>query len=250
MLEITEIKKLTKTCKKRPNIFIPNTPGIDDGSKRLFVAPTAICDWTQNLINLIPEHAHLKEAIVLVLIKSDPGVAKKITNGEIIVAGKASMATEKVKMLAATDKEKTAVNFVITLTGQWLQSIKLMDNEYGIIADDIATIARAMALIDHELLHCGATVVGEFIAPNLQAEFMKNIKGRHIETCKDITNDEGDELVRYYKIKKKKFIWKMRPHDIQEFNGIPARWGSCNRQLSRLVDEIKKSEQTLFDKVA
>jgi hypothetical protein len=227
---------------------MPDTPGIDDGSKRLFVAPDPICDWTQNLINHIDEHAHLKEAVVLVLIRVDPGDKKKMDKGELIVAGKAAMASAKMKLLIASDKDVAAVNFTITLSAHWLLSIGLMDEEFGVIAEDLATIALAMGLIDHELLHCGAKVIGQFIKLSLQAEFIKGEGGRVIEVCKDIVNDDGDELVRYYEIKDKKFIWKMRPHDIQEFNGIAARWGARSRQLGRLVDEIKKSDPGLFDK--
>lgn len=249
MLTLPKISKLRVACKKRPNILIPDTPGIDDGDKQLFVAPKVICDWTQNMINQIAEHSHLKEAIVAVLIKVDPGDAKKLNKGEVVSVGKAKMAGEWVKLLTAVDKKVAAVNFVITLSGEWLRMIGLMDNDFKVCAEDIATISQAMSLLDHELLHCGAKIAGQFISKKNMPDFIKGLGGRHIETCDDIEcPDSGDKLVRYYEIKDKKFIWKMRKHDIQEFNGIVSRWGKCNRQIGRLVDVIKESQPSLFEK--
>ncbi len=252
MLDLTVMGKIKSPCKKMPNILRPDVPGLANKGKRLFIAPMEICTWAQNIINRIPEHRHLKEATVMLLISTSPGVAKKLRNGEIVTVGKAAKAGDKEKMLSMMGSKDASPDFIITLSGDWLRTAGILDDDLKVRDCDLATASRGMSLVDHELLHCGANIAGQFIAPDLQDEFIKQLGGRHIETCKDVLADDGsgDELVRYYQIKDKKYIWKMRKHDIQEFFGVVDRWGKSNRQVGKLVDVVKKNEKTLFGTAA
>ena len=249
MLDLTTITKLSKPCKVMANIIQPDVIGIDDKGKRLFVAPERICGWAQNIIDQIPDHAHLKGSKILLLIKVNPQLDKKMKAGEVVVLGQASKpGPVGILLTRVGGKKAKGIDFIITLSGDWLRAAGVFDDDYSVKADDMATIARAMGLIDHELMHCSAEIAGQFISKADRPLFLKDIGARHIETCEDVKcPDTGDPLVRYYTLDTdKKFKYKMRRHDIEEFFGIIDRWGNRNRQMSKLIDVLKKNEKTLF----
>lgn len=251
MLDAATLGKLSKVCKKMPNILAPDLEPFVDGNKKLFVAPVEICSWAQNLISDTAEHAHLRKAQVLLLIKVDPAVGKKLKNAERVAIGKAQMPSMTGKLLSGAGHDAIHADFVVMLSGDWLQGIGVLDDEFKFDVQDLATMAKAMALIDHELMHCSAKRVGQYIADKDLPLFLKDVGPRHIETCDDIKNEDGDKLVRYYALDKcGHFTWKMRKHDITEFLGVIDRFGKWDRSIARLVDEIKKNEETLFGKVA
>lgn len=251
MLDTAMLSKLKTSGKKMPNILTPDTPGIDEDGNRLFVAPRIICSWAQNIISEIAEHRHLKKAQVLVLIKVAPSVAKKLQKGERVQIGKAAKPSPTGKLLSMIGKGAEAADFVIILSGDWLQGIGIFNDAFDVCAKDLATVGKAMALIDHELLHCGAVIAGEFTEPAKIKSFVEELGDHHIETCEDVTDDEGRQLIRYYKTDgKNDFTWKMRKHDVEEFEGVVYRFGTWDRQLGRLVDVIKKSKPGLFDGAA
>ena len=250
MLEVTEISKLKKPCKKMPNILSLDIPGLGHEGKQLFIAPIEICHWMQNLINSVHDHRCLKEAQILPLIKVAQGDTKKLKNGERIKAGSAAIPSATGKLLSRMGEDAAAADFVVTLSGDWLRSIGIMDDEFKMLDADVGKVFRAIALIDHELSHCSPKISGEYIDPKMQAVYIKSLSGRLIEVRKDVTNDDGDELVRFYAINKKnKFDWQIRKHDVTEFNGTVARFGAWDSQIGRFVDEIKKSQPGLFDNI-
>jgi hypothetical protein len=169
--------------------------------------------------------------------------------GEVVTLGTASKPSQVGILLSRIGgKKPQGIDFVITLSGDWLKAVGAMDDDFAVKADDMTAISQALGLIDHELMHCSAEIAGQYISDADRPLFLKDIGDRHIETCKDVKcPDTGDPLVRYYTIdKEKKFKYKMRRHDIEEFFGVIDRWGNRNRQMGKLIDVLKKNEKTLF----
>lgn len=253
MLELAKITKLSKPCRDMANIIQPDVIGIDDKGKRLFVAPERICWWAQNIISQISDHRHLKGSKILLLIKVNPLLDKKMRAGEVVVLGQASKPSQVGILLSRIGgKKPQGIDFVITLSGDWLRAAGVFDDDFAVKADDMTAISQAMGIIDHELMHCSAEIAGQYISDAARPLFLKDIGSRHIETCEDVKcPDTGDPLVRYYTLdKEKKFKYKMRRHDIEEFFGIIDRWGNRNRHMAKLIDVLKRNEKLLFEDAA
>ncbi|HBE02405.1 MAG TPA: hypothetical protein DC049_08000 [Spirochaetia bacterium] len=63
-MDLKLFEKLTKV-RPTPNVLAVDTPGYDDGKKRLIVADKVLRAFTQNIIMNIDEHRHLKGAKIL-----------------------------------------------------------------------------------------------------------------------------------------------------------------------------------------
>ena len=255
MLEDAILTKLKMTRAKTPNILSPNSPGFDDGKKKLLIAPAALRSIAQNIIDETPEHRHLKKAKILLLLKYADGDAKKVANAERLTIGTAARASGKDKVLGAIgSSEKMAPDFIVTLSGDWLMGKGIIPEDDSVAVNkelNEEQTTSVLGLIDHELSHCGAETEGEYVADGNMKIFIEQREDLYIETCENTVDDDGKILIRYYRVDKAcKYIFKVRVHDIQEFNGTVARYGKYSTASARFVDVIKKSEKTLFSKAS
>lgn len=241
-------EKLTKV-RPTPNVLAVDTPGYDDGKKRLIVADKTLRAYAQNIIMNINEHRHLKGAKILLLVQLTESGREKLEAGEKVVIGKASKANLKEKILSCIGGDnKMTADFVVVLNGDWLHAVHMTDDD-GVSLDIATDEAKrsTIALIDHELCHCSAKIAGEFVAQNKLDDFIKELGERFIEKCSDITNEKDEVMVRYYFADKMgAVIFKMRRHDLEEFTGVVERHGAWDNSVKRFVDVIVKSEPTLF----
>jgi len=227
-------KKLTKARTKTPNILAPNTPGFEEEKKKLIVARQSLRSIAQNYIDAVAEHRHLKKARILILEEYADSVGKKLDNGEYVSVGRASKAKPIDKLLARIAGKSNKVDFIIRLSGDYLKRIDCDAPGEG--------QAKAMALIDHELLHCGAKLAGEFVKPDLVESYVADLGDMHIETRKNITRN-CSILVRFYHVNKAgDYEFKLRRHDVEDFHGVVARHGGHDWQLARLIDILKESD--------
>ena len=246
----TDYKKLLSQRKQTPNIPGIKSPGCDDGKKQLYVASSMLRSIAQNIIDTIPEHRHLKQAKILLLTRYAESTAKKLEKGERVVIGRAAKASPRDKLLTAIGvKTEDQPDFVVWLSGDYLDGIgATFEGEAGNeCTDNEEALQTAAALIDHEFLHCGAKIAGEFVKDDKIDVFVQELDKLHIETCTDVTSTDGAVLVRFYSMKENKYIFKMRKHDIEEFCGVAGRHGPWDRQLGRLIDVLNETEKTLFN---
>ncbi|AQT69937.1 hypothetical protein STSP2_03137 [Anaerohalosphaera lusitana] len=213
------------------NVPYFETVGWHDSGKSMFIANERLRRIAQNLIDCVPEHRHLQEAKILLLVRSDDGIRRKLEGGKKAVLGKGVEARE--------------VDFVVWISGDWLDRLGVT-KERGCEAEfDGAGLLggwepmqRTAALIDHELLHCGAKILGEFVRRKDLEKKVERLGAAFIEVCEDIVCEATDSvLVRFYDVDGG-FKFCMRKHDVEEFHGVACRHGSWNRQLGRLVDAI------------
>jgi hypothetical protein len=202
----------------------------------------------QRLIDEVREHRHLQDARILLVVVEKQSVAKALKDGKIVSIGKAAKARPLDRLLSSVkilddwrlddDGVEQAhyerADFIIQLNGDWLEAIgwPLTDG-----SEDIA-----LALIDHELCHCGAKIAGEFIKPAELAERVEALGDDHIETCEDVVRD-GAILVRYYwRGESGAYKWATRKHDVEEFHGVVERHGDWDSQLMKMVDVLVARE--------
>ena len=96
-----------------------------------------------------------------------------------------------------------------------------------------------------------AITIGEYIKDDILETFVEGLGTRYIETCHDIHNSKGHTLIRYQHADKAgRVSFKMRRHDIEEFNGVVARHGAWNSKVAKLVDVMVENQPTLFDRPA
>lgn len=206
------------------------------------VAGADIRSIAQNIIERVDEHRHLVAgpAMVMVLIERCEAIKKKMLAGEKVPWGKAQKADAKVRLLGGVGddvggSEPARPDFVITLSGDWLD----------LIAGQPESQLMTVALIDHELLHCGVKVAGKFVDPAAVDAEIEHLGTDHIETCADITDGNGAVLVRYYhRDDNDALTWTMRKHDVEEFHGVVNRYGPWDRCLAKLVDVLVDDELT------
>jgi len=236
------------------NVLALESAGFDDGKTVWAVACAGLRAIAQNLIDHVDDHAHLQGAKILLLVKSSEAQKAKLAKGDRCVIGKASRANPQLKLLSRIGRGmEQMADFVVWLNGDWLDGVGATDDrgsecELGGLTDGLRS---AIALIDHELMHCSAKIAGEFVQPDELDAFVQDLGKSHIETCKDITKPDGSVLVRYYaKNKAGGYDFKMRRHDVEEFSGVVERHGAWDRCLRRLVDVIVENGSTLFSKVS
>ncbi len=232
--------KFTKARKQTKNILALDTPGWSDDKVAIVVAGDEIRAMAQNIVECVDEHKHLRAARILILVVHAGAVKKKLEAGEWVSIGKAGKANPRDRVLARLAGEKIEMDFVITLAGDWLDTLNLMTEE---------GLKSLAGLLDHELCHCGAKMAGEFVHIDSVDGYIEEIgKDRFSETCMDVKNDDDEVLVRYYHTKNGNYQFLMRKHEIEEFSGVASRHGAHTRQLGRLIDVLVKSDETLFAK--
>ena len=232
--------EFTKARKKTTNILALDTPGWSDDKTKIVVAGDEIRAMGQNIIDVVVEHKHLKSARILILVVHSDAVRKKLLAGDWVSIGKATKAKPRDRVLARLAGDKVEVDFVVTLCGDWMDTLN-MNTEEG-----LKSIA---GLLDHELCHCSAKMAGAFIQYDSIDGYVEELGKQHVETCDDVKNDDGFVLVRYYQLKGGNYQFCMRKHEVEEFNGVARRHGPHTRQLARLIDVLVKDEG-LFAKTA
>ena len=234
--------KFTQPRKKTTNILALKTPGYSDDKVKIIVAGEEIRAMAQNIIVCVGEHKHLRAARILILVVHADAVRKKLEAGEWISIGKATKAKPRDKVLARLAGDKVEMDFVITLAGDWLDTLNLMTEE---------GLKSLAGLLDHELCHCGAKMAGEYVHIDSVDGYIDELgKDRYAETCMDRKNADGFVLVRFYHTKNGDYQFCMKPHEIEEFTGVAARHGPHTPQLGRLVDVLVDSKGTLFAQTA
>ena len=166
------------------------------------------------------------------------------------IAGQASTTSPMIKMLSCVGSAPAfRADFVVWLSGDWMDHIGITEKGgTEIVVTNEELTGKAIALIDHELMHCSVKIVGEYIDPEVLQTFREGLDDRHIETHPDIKNDKDHVLVRYiFSSKEGKPEFKMRKHDIEEFNSVVARHGKWNENVENLVDVMIEHQPTLFD---
>ncbi len=236
--------------KKTPNILSPSAAQFSDGKQTIAVANGHLRGFAQGLIDNVDNHRHLKQAQILLLVKTMASTAKKIERGEVFTAGQASKTSPMTKMLSCIGSApKHQADFVVWISGDWMDAIGITEKggaEIVVTTDELT--AKAIALIDHELMHCAAKIAGEYIDPDVLHSFREGLGDRHIETCPEIVNDKDHVLVRYeFCNTEGKPEFKIRKHDIEEFNDIIARHGAWDAKIEKMVDVMIEHQPTLFN---
>lgn len=237
---MSKTKKTTKIRNTVSNILIPHLAGWREGDKGLFLADEEARSIAQNLIDTTEEHAHLREAKLLILFKT----GQKPNADNLVSMGKSAKATGLVRLLTAGGEgEDKQPDFIIFINSdQWAD----MPDGYR------------EGLIDHELTHCAATIAGKFLTDKKLKDFVDAVGKDHIETCRDVTDDTGRTMVRYRKRRgdvkpgeegyhDQPFAWRIRKHDVQEFISVTERRGGWYEQLGRLIDVIEKADDGQLD---
>jgi hypothetical protein len=251
MLDDKILEKLVSNRKATKNILALESDGFDDGKTVWTVACAQLRAIAQNLIEHVDDHYPLRTAKILLLVKSSESQKAKLEAGQPGVIGKACKANPQMKLLSRIGRgTEQMADFVVWLNGDWLDACDATQSRGTECTLDGFTegLAKAAALIDHELMHCSAKIAGVFVAPDLVDEFVQDFGKDYIETCTDITRSKDDAvLIRYFtKNKSGGYDFKMRKHDVEEFTGIVERHGAWDRRLQRLVDVIEELEPTLF----
>lgn len=222
----------------------------------LMPADHRLQELTQNIIDMVDDHKHLRKALILVLIKQSDGDAKKLDAGQRVRTGHAQKASGRFKaMMAAlsntsvTAKSKTrslTADFILTLSGDYLSKIDALCD--GAPLYDCPGVRRMIALIDHELCHCSAVIAGKNVpARELEPE-LNELGDAWLDTSEP--DSDGFRFIRYYKLKNNRFQWKMRKHDLEEFSGVVARngaWDNAVRKMVDVIEEMTEEQKTLFD---
>jgi len=246
-----------------PNIIAPAVPPTETGTETIGPACIELRQIAQGLIDEVPEHRHLRDARLLLVVVEKLSVAKALYDGKVVSIGKAAKARaldrllSSVKVIDETDADGAELahheraDFIIRLNGDWLHAIgwaaglgpprgagKSRNVEPGTRnPEDLA-----LALIDHELCHCGAKIAGEFVKPADLAGFVEGLGDDHIETCQDVKRDKA-VLVRYYwRGESGDYAWVLRKHDVEEFHGVIERHGAWDSQLMKMVDVLVARE--------
>ena len=240
------LKKLLQKRKVTKNILMPDIRAYDDGKQQLFIAGPDLCSLAQNIIDETVEHKHLKLAKILLLVRT---TEKKKPDRRIGYAAKAKL---REKFLSRYGNSVIdAIDFVIWLDGDWLaETGGAVNRGHDIKADNPEGIRKVIGLLDHELLHCGAQIAGEYVTKQELDQYVSDLGMRHIETIADERCFEQDEiLVRYYCVNKEgKLFWKIRKHDIEEFGGVIKRNGKWNDRIGPVVDVLIELDENLFSK--
>jgi len=243
-------QKLIQKRKQTKNIIFPESSGYDDGKKQISVADDYLRSYAQNLIEHVSEHRHLKGAKILLLISTSDSTEGKSAKGQKISVGRAKKASAMIKFLAGLGLANgDKPDFIIFLDGDYLDIIGATTDKGLKSTTEGMGLNKVLALIDHELLHCGAKITGEFVHPSELGGFIQDLGTRHIETCDDIKREsDGSVMVRYYQTDGNGYVYTIRHHDIEEFQGVIKRHGAKDREIGRLIDNLVTSEPTLFEK--
>ena len=235
MIDQATIKKLTRKRPKTPNVLDVELAGWSEGDKSLFAAPAGVRGMAQNLIDIdhVDDHAHLREAKILILMRTG---AKKDADG-LVTLGTARRMSGLMKTLFAREGRQgpePSPDFTLELNADRWDELE----DY-----------QQLALIDHELTHCAATIAGKMVGAKKLPAFVQALGDDHVETCDDVADDKGRVLVRYRRrtggvnpgetgYEKQPLKWRVRKHDVEEFVAVFGRWGRWTGNLARMIDEM------------
>lgn len=253
-----------------PRTLTPNVVSLDDlgeladGAKSLAVAGEDLRAWTQNLIDLIADHYPLREARVLVVIEHSAATGDQLRDPksrEPVRIGKAQRANPMVKLLtqpppppAPPQGDNTpepsasdpvvelfgrCADFVLRLSGDWLDM--RLDEEAG--PDALAQGRRAvLALIDHELMHCSAKVAGKLYPSVDQARLQAGGHGKDFLEVVEVAQPDGQGpaglLLWYHRGDDGRLRFKIRRHDLEEFQSIIRRHGAWKMDVEQFCDVL------------
>lgn len=234
MIDDKTIKKLLKPRPKTPNIITVELAGWSEGERSLFGAPEQVRGLAQGVISEFDDHAHLREAHLLLLMQT--GLKPNADN--LIELGKARKMSGLSKSLFRRAGEEIAPDFTITLNG----------DQWGELEE-----WQQLGLLDHELMHCAATIAGKYVPGSKLTAFVKALGKDHLETCDGVTDEHGRVLVRFRKRKgdvkpgdpgyfDQPLQWRVRKHDVEEFVNVFERWGRWTPNLARMVDVMEEPD--------
>lgn len=229
------------------NVMVPANPEpMAAGSNVWEGACRGLVQLCQGVIDRVDEHRHLRSARILLLTRHSEKDEKALETGGRLHLGKGGKTNPMQRLLSRTAKAPEA-DFVIWLNAAWLEHIGIlsMSEKGSWIFNLDAPRRQAVALLDHELRHCGAKIVGKYIAPDLIELQKKDLGPDLVEVREDLTDEHGNVLVRYYKKDGGRYVWCVRKHDVEEFTDVVTRHGAWKSDLEALCDELV-SEKTLF----
>jgi hypothetical protein len=209
----------------------PNVPPIgsqDHYGLGLNPAESRVREMAQNLIDDVHEHRHLRKLAVLVLMdrknedpgKANPSLGKHITLGK---AGKVS----KVQHACGT-----MAHFVLTINGDWFAT---------------ATTGQKLALIDHELSHCGVKLSRQLVDVEHVAELehmARNDEGHGDIYVATLSYSAQQSVLVTWDVSKGVVQPEVRKHDLEEFRGVVERWGLWKSDVKAFGETI--AELPLF----
>jgi len=255
-LEDGQIEQAFAAATETPNVMTAAAGAVVCGGTIWMPACGDLQRLCQAVINTVYEHRHLRGGLVLLVLRDKTADSDALDNGKIILGGKGVKATPQMRLMSRIGRGlKSPADFVVWLNHVWLEHIGAVEkDDDGVwrLVRDAETLRRVFALIDHELCHCGAKIVGEYIEPGKVDGFVQELGTRHISTERDIVDEKGRILVRSYKKPEVgEFVFCGRKHDLEEFNGVIRRHGAWSSNLQALVDEIAvAAPMPLFDDAA
>jgi len=246
MIDEKLFQKLIQQRKKTKNVLNYDVPEYSDGKTTLFMANPDICSMVQNLIDQIPEHRHLKGSNILILVKT---VADQNENAAGCFARviKAGPKDRFFACLMRDAKPESAPDFIIIFSGNALDAEGITSDGGHACPLLEVDYHKALSIIDHELLHCGAKTVADYASPSEIHDFIKDLGLRYIKTLNEFKRDsDGAVLVVYYVTDNNGYIYNIRKHDVQEFQGVIERHGESitNSHISTKI--IKTKNKDLF----
>ena len=230
MLDDKTLKRLVADRTRWPNVIAPPRQPWQDGERRLWV-DTCLCrSLAQGLIDTLDDHVHLREARLCVLLRT----GLKANADGLLELGRASKAAPRDRV------GFEGADFLVEINADaWAERPGETEAEMG---------RRRLALLDHELMHCGVTIAGSWVPPTALASFVEDLGGDHVETTDEV-DGRGRTLVRYRKRRGplkcgaddyhgQPLAWRCRKHDAQDFTDVVARWGPWEPGVRRLYDEL------------
>lgn len=220
------IERLARRRDATANVLSPDLPEWAMGEKRkLYLAPVAVRSMAQNLIDDVHDHRHLRAAKLVIVMRT--GV-QPAADGRVEL-GKARKASPLLAFLCR------GADFLITLNaGQWSNAER----------------AGRLALLDHELSHCGVAVGSQAVPLAAVNKLVAKLGPRHLATRQDVTN--ADRAIVYFAREKAgKPVFALGKHDVEEFVSVAGRWGPWVGQLDRLAEALANPPEAepgqLFD---
>lgn len=229
MNETTDAVALAEPPARSPNILSPDLAGWSQGEKSLFRANEEARAIAQNLIDTVDDHAHLRQAKILLLFETG---RKPDADGRV-TRSKTKKATPRMRLLTGgAVGEDTQADFEITINAD--------------IWPTLDATAKA-GTVDHALTHAAATIAGKYMAEAKAMDLARELGADHIETHNDTRDEKGRVLVRYLKRRgetgaggegysDQPAAWRIRKHSLEDHTTVIARWGPWEGALQELVD--------------
>ena len=213
-----------------PNFVAPDLAGYCCQAKKLWLADEEARRLGNILICRQERHFHLREARILLLFRS----GLKANADGLVELGKASKASPMVQAVGVRAGEE-GIDFIISLNAE-----KWPD----------ADLHQRVRLMEHELLHCGVTIAGKFVALGNLDSVVAGLGKDHLETCDRQQDGHGRVLVRFRKRigdvkpgvggwKDQPYAWRIRKHDYEDFTELMAEYGLPKDVAKRIVDEME-----------